>query len=768
MGQEKARQQSIPSAEINPSQQPQLSLTQHEGAPRTCDLPALFALLLYLGLSIAFFGRSLFGNLSVSYIGVGPDPALMMWSLVWWPHALIEGINPFLTGALFAPSGLNLTWQTAIPFASAIATPLTLTAGPIVAYNILCLASLTLDAWCTFVLCRYLSRHFWASVCGGFVFGFSAFFLGHLLFGDLHMLLAASLPLSAYLIARRLAGDITQRRLILLLTPLLIAQFLQSLEMFATMTLCGAIALVFGYIFASHNAEKARILSLLKPIVVSYALVFIIISPYLYFFVAFGFTSGPVWPPYFFNADPLNFIVPTQTDQIGLFPLFVSLSTKFPGGSIAENGSYLGLPLIMIATLYARQHWREPLGRLLIDFLAVVCILSLGPALHVAGRMFPVYLPWRLFDVPPLNNAMSVRFSVYADLDLAIIASLWFSNYETNRSLKLAIGISIVVFNLPNLSAKFWSSTLDTPGFFRNGLYQKYLTKGETVLILPYGQNGNAMLWQAQADMYFNMAEGGAGVRMEESRRWPIVGALEKESYIPQALEQLELFRKAHGVAAIIVTDADLGTWRSFLSELGVPAVRVGNVSLYRFSAGAERDRDQMLLDARTRFDEGRLRELVVGTNRYLSRGGSLDSLTALGAPDLQVIPRESLVGPKITFDPSLSPRRKALDPRLAFGVWLGPQDNNRVSVGEYAWYPCVRGLIEKFRPVASAIYFLDPSAMSPESAPSPRDGIGFLLLIFTREQLAHAAELLRPPTAQKTSAVRNFSTVPSHALILR
>jgi hypothetical protein len=88
--------------------------------------------------------------------------------------------------------------------------------------------------------------------------------------------------------------------------------------------------------------------------------------------------------------------------------------------------------------------------------------------------------------------------------------------------------------------------------------------------------------------------------------------------------------------------------------------------------------------------------------------------------------------------------------------------------VGEYAWYPCVRGLIEKFRPVASAIYFLDPSAMSPESAPSPRAGIGFLLLIFTREQLAHAAELLRPPTAQKTSAVRNFSTVPSHALILR
>ena len=257
--------------------------------------------------------------------------------------------------------------------------------------------------------------------------------------------------------------------------------------------------------------------------------------------------------------------------------------------------------------------------------------------------------------------------------------------------------------------------------------------------------------------MYFNMAEGGAGVRMEESRRWPIVSALEKESYIPQAIEQLELFRKAHRVAAIIVTDADLGTWRSLLSELGVPAVRVGNVSLYRSSAGADRDRDQMLLDARTRFDEGRLRELVVGTDRYLSRGGSLDSLTALGAPALQVIPRESLFGPRVTFDPSLSPRRQAFDPRLAFGVWLASQENNRVSVGEYAWYPCVRNLIDKLRPVASSIYFLDPSAMSPGSAPGRRDGIGFLLLVFTREQLAHAAELLRPGAGQKTSAARNL-----------
>jgi hypothetical protein len=99
------------------------------------------------------------------------------------------------------------------------------------------------------------------------------------------------------------------------LTLLLIAQFLQSLEMFTTLTMFSAIALAFGYILTKQGTDRARILSLLKLIALSYSLALVVVSPYLYYFLAFGFTSKPIWPPSFFNTDLLNFIIPTQTNE---------------------------------------------------------------------------------------------------------------------------------------------------------------------------------------------------------------------------------------------------------------------------------------------------------------------------------------------------------------------------------------------------------------------------------------------------------------------
>jgi hypothetical protein len=707
------------------------------------DQKALFAFAIYLALSISLFGRALFGHFGTVYIGVGPDPALMMWSLVWWPHAAINRINPFLTDVVFAPTGLNLTWQTTIPFASAVASPLTLTAGPVAAYNVLCLAALTFDAWCAFILCRYLSRSFWPSCIGGFVFGFSAFFLGHLVFGDLHMLVAPALPLIVYVAARRLAGDIAQRRFVLMLTVLLTAQFLQSLEIFATTTMCGAIALVLGYAVTPRDAERKNISSLLRPVIASYVLTFAIVSPYLYYFIGFGFTSKPVWPPSYFNTDLLNFVIPTRTNQVGRLSQLAAISTKFPGGSIAENGSYLGLPLILVAVLFVRQRRQQPAAKLLIYFLLVICVLSFGPALHVAGRAIVAYMPWRLLELPVLRNAMPVRLSVYAFLDLAIIASLWLASTETNSILKATLVALLIVFNVPNLSARFWSSKVDTPAFFQDGAYRRYLSKGETALILPYGQNGNAMLWQAQTDMYFRMPEGGAGVRMEESRRWPIVTALERRSYVPQAAHQLRMFLGAHGVSAIVVADDDIAIWQPLLAQLGAPAIKSGDVSLYRVAVSTPSPSADVLLKARTRFDEERIRTLVLGVQEYLSKGGNPALLSAAAAPDLGIIPRKSLIGPAHVFDPSVAAEEKAPDPRLAFGVWLGPWPGGRVSVGEYAWYPAIRDLMDRIRPIATAVYFVDPSAASPGAPlPSAHDQ-GVLLMVFTREQLVRAAALL-------------------------
>ena len=63
-------------------------------APRVFDRRSLAALVLYLGLSIVFFGRGLIGQFGSAYVGTGADSALMAWFLVWWPHAIANQLNP--------------------------------------------------------------------------------------------------------------------------------------------------------------------------------------------------------------------------------------------------------------------------------------------------------------------------------------------------------------------------------------------------------------------------------------------------------------------------------------------------------------------------------------------------------------------------------------------------------------------------------------------------------------------------------------------------
>src|SRR5262249_23308407 len=155
--------------------------------------------------------------------------------------------------------------------------------------------------------------------------------------------------------------------------------------------------------------------------------------------------------------------------------------------------------------------------------------------------------------------------SMYAFLDLAVISALCLASDENGIRLKCAFVGLFAVFNLPNLSGQFWTSVVDTPTFFQRQAYQQSLRRGETVLILPYGENGNALLWQAQSGFFFNMAEGGAGVRMEEWRRWPIVGAFEKKTYVPQAAEQFKAFTAAHNVSTVVVLGNQVESWKRLL-----------------------------------------------------------------------------------------------------------------------------------------------------------------------------------------------------------
>jgi hypothetical protein len=723
-------------------------------ALRVCDRCGLTALVLYLALSIVFFARGLVGQFCTAYIGIGTDPALMTWFLVWWPHAIANHLNPFLTYAIWSPSGTNLAWQTSLPLASVLATPITVTLGPIAAFNTLCLLSLPLDAWSAFILCSYVARRYWASFLGGYIFGFSAFMLGQLTAGHLHMVLVFPIPLAVYLVVRRLAADIAESRFMLLFVLLMVTQFLLSIEIFATMSMFGTIALVLGWSYGSVEIRK-RIPTLLKLIARSYVCALIVVSPFFYYLFGFGFKAKPIFPPAFYSADLLNFVIPTRVNEIGRIALFQSISRRFFNGWLAEAGACFSLPLILVAAGHTVRRWHPPQGRFLFYCLIITIVFSLGPFLHIASRRFPIALPWLPFvQLPVINNALPVRFSMYACLVLALIVSLWLADDSVRPAVRLGFAAAIVVFNLPNLSSSFWRTTIHTPAFFRDGIYQHYLEKGQTVVILPYAEKGEAMLWQAQTHMYFNMAEGAGAGWPDAFLRWPIAPALSDRSYVPHGVEQLKAFLAAHDVSAILVAERQLAIWRTPLSILDPAPSEVGGISLYRVTESARPDSGATLNAMRSQFDTERIAALIAIANTCLLKKGGAASLSVLKAEELQLLPQDSLIGPPPQFalgttriSAPLAPRTTSdpnliTDPHLAYGLWLGTTPDGHVGVGEQAWYSGVAPLIEKLRGVSSGIYFPYPNKLAT-GAPPPDDRDGWLLITFTLEQLARANEML-------------------------
>jgi hypothetical protein len=55
------------------------------------------AFLIYLGLSMLFFGRAVGAGLSSFYVGDGPDPPQSILFLAWWAYALANRINQLFT-----------------------------------------------------------------------------------------------------------------------------------------------------------------------------------------------------------------------------------------------------------------------------------------------------------------------------------------------------------------------------------------------------------------------------------------------------------------------------------------------------------------------------------------------------------------------------------------------------------------------------------------------------------------------------------------------
>ncbi|WP_139284747.1 hypothetical protein [Acidocella aminolytica] len=456
----------------------------------------VLAFLFYLGTALAVSWHGT--NLRTRLLGEGSDPIAYTWFLAWWPYALQHHLNPFFTHLVWTPGGLNLGWTTSIPTLALVALPLTVTAGPVLAYDVLMLMAPVCAGMGAYGLCLYISRRPMAAIIGGWLFGFSSFAAAHLN-QQLNLEWTALLPLLVWVGLRRINDHSGCLFTVLALSLLLVAQSGFSLEVFATLIVMAAFA--WGLAWFTVRPMRPRLIVIAADITLAAPITFVLMVPML--FAMFGQPHDmhlpKLWPA-FYVTTPLNFFIPTEATWLGGH-FFLPVSSRYIG-LVCEQGAYLGLPLLFILWRYLRQGgWFLPL------LFGGILLASCGPELIWGGREMGIPLPWGLMmRLPLIGNALPARLMAYASLVAAIIVSLWLA--ETTRHWRWVVATLAVLFLWPAQSAV---KVIPFQPLFQPGQIQKAIGHDKNVLILPFGIFSPSMFWQMESGFAFSQAGGYLG-----------------------------------------------------------------------------------------------------------------------------------------------------------------------------------------------------------------------------------------------------------------
>jgi hypothetical protein len=519
------------------------------------------------------------------------DPNFYTWGLRWWPYAIGHGLNPLHTTQLNAPGGASLAWITTIPPLAVLATPVTLLAGPIVAFNLLVALSVPVSAWAAFVLCRRLTGKFWPALAGGAIYGFSAYQLNHIVAGQLNLTFSLLLPLMGYLVLLWRDKAIGDRGFVIWLGLAMAVQFYLFLETYADMTAIIAASLLVGWLLAGRAGRPAIArLSLLTGI--AYVASIILAVPYLGYaltHVPKGFIRSPAGS----SVDVASLLIPRPGQTFGISWLAAHTAAL----SIPGRDGYIGIPLLILAIVFAIRTWSSKVTRFLTIMLAFTIVVAIGPVLHFDNGRHGLTLPWKhLWYLPVVRSAYPARLMVFAFLALAVIVALWLAGRpqaEGSRQSRTAaagwpwarwllglLAIAAVAANTPTLTIQPGAGL---PTFISSGSYRHYLKPGSTIVVVSTVRGNAGMLWQADTGFYTRIAGGFLNAAIAHGSDLPrAVADLGSLPLTGQEVRRFHSFVRTAKISAILLEAGSAPSWQAVFRQLGLHGQQVGGVTLYR------------------------------------------------------------------------------------------------------------------------------------------------------------------------------------------
>ncbi|MGH9108953.1 MAG: hypothetical protein ACRDY3_05725 [Acidimicrobiales bacterium] len=468
------------------------------------------------------------------------DRLQQAWFLAWTPFALLHGHNPFLTNFIDFPGGANLAVNPLMSLLGLLGLPLTLGAGPVSTLNLWFWLAFPLSATACFALLRRWVRWAPAAFVGGLLYGFSPYMLGQ---GGAHLqLLLVPLPPIILLLLDELLVRRGRRPAALgaLVGVAGAAQYLVSAEVFAStlvMAVLGVVVLVLSrprlvLAHLRHTLAAAGVAAAVCALLIGYPVSVQLFGPDRFVGSAHG--------SYPFAADLLGSVVPTVHQLLAPSGL-VTVSNRFILGDITENGSYLGIPLLVLLVVVVVWRWRLPVVRFSALMGVLAELISLGPSLTVDGHDTGIGLPAALLDHVSLFTSFDyARFSVYVDLFAAVLVAVGIDQWlapaaQRTRSrhrrqtspaisarhraptaagagwwrpavllVTLAVGLVPLIPDWP-----YPAVDAGAPPLFTSAAIQR-IPAGSVVMTYPYADTATdrGMLWQEAASMRFRLVGG--------------------------------------------------------------------------------------------------------------------------------------------------------------------------------------------------------------------------------------------------------------------
>ena len=499
--------------------QPPYQGQPYQGQPDPGDIRRwpvdLAAIAVLLALSVLQC-RSLLGALSsgVPANRFSGDAGQGVWYMAWLPYALGHGLDPFISHLQFAPSGFSLLSNTGMLFPALLLSPVTVTAGPVVAFDVGVLAAPVVSGGCLYFVCRRLGMGRAGGLVAAILFGFSPYLMHEAPFGHFNLTWLFFPPLAYYLLRRILLDEGSASRQGLALGALVVVQYFTSTEILLD---CVILAVPMTLIFlARHVRDGPRVL---KRLLIALSCACLVAVPLL---------AYPLWVtlagPYHVLPNPAKTISITLPD-----PAWPSARARSGAGFFARADSGFVGPGALVVAAAALFWWRQV--REVAHFATgalIAFVLALGNNIRTGRSVLLQTSPIAWFaHVPLLRAIVPYRFSSLMVMFIALLCATTITQVsgrlaEWGPSRRVAVArwstsalLAAAVLVLPLLADTFPSgvehvelpaavSAAVTPGD-RNAILGVYPAAGVFT--------GDALIWQALSSMSFRLTDGYAFIR---------------------------------------------------------------------------------------------------------------------------------------------------------------------------------------------------------------------------------------------------------------